>query len=309
MMTLPKNLLPEKGVLLLSQGLPNFAEAVSAEEIAEAWSLDSAFADASAWREVSPGVLLHETEHFPARVFIVGVCTSAFEVAYALIKLGKLRPLDSVLALQQTAGRGQLRRPWASPKGNMYGVVSMPPLSREWLDLSSMIVGRAVLQVVHGLGADAKMKWPNDVLIQGKKAAGVLIEERREALLAGVGMNLRQTPTGVDRDEDAPEITSLKEAGISANSFGVWRELVVSLRLWYQYELSQRHPAEFVKELEAHLAWMGATVHAQDARGDFEATLLGLLPDGGLRLDRQGSILEVHSGTIRPVREGGPPRA
>lgn len=102
-----------------------------------------------------------------------------------------------VVAGSQSGGRGRQGRPWHSPPGaNLYCSVVLRPARpvREWADLS-WVVAAAVAAAARGAGADGvALKYPNDVMVGGRKLAGVLLETRTgaaapPALVAGVGLN------------------------------------------------------------------------------------------------------------------------
>jgi BirA family biotin operon repressor/biotin-[acetyl-CoA-carboxylase] ligase len=108
---------------------------------------------------------------------------------------------------QQTAGRGRLDRTWSSPAGSgaIVSVLLRPdhvPAARwVWLPL---LVGLAVDATVHECGVDSGLKWPNDVLVDGRKIAGILLERvetsQGAAAVIGVGLNvtLRQDELPVE---------------------------------------------------------------------------------------------------------------
>lgn len=126
-----------------------------------------------------------------------------------------------IVARRQTGGRGRLGRPWRSPPGNFYGSL----LLRPQVDLASaanlsLVTGLAVAEAVHELSGGRvapRLKWPNDVLIDGAKLAGILLEggEDKEGawLVIGIGVNLESAPS----DLPYPAI-SLRQAGLPSLS-------------------------------------------------------------------------------------------
>ena len=104
----------------------------------------------------------------------------------------------AVFAELQTRGRGQHGRKWITPPGRAL------LFSTLWRDAAAaeslpMRCGVAVVEALARFGVEARLKWPNDVLIDGAKVAGVLIEggyvgERPEYFVAGIGLNVLQTP-------------------------------------------------------------------------------------------------------------------
>ena len=122
-----------------------------------------------------------------------------------------------VWALEQTAGRGRRGRAWSSPRGNLYAsLVLRPPCQLEHAAqlgfVAALAVGDALAALVPGLREPA-LKWPNDVLVGGRKIAGVLLESEigdggnLAFLIVGVGINLVSAPT----DSEFPATSVLGE--------------------------------------------------------------------------------------------------
>lgn len=104
-------------------------------------------------------------------------------------------------AERQTLGRGRQGRPWASPPGNLYASTlvrlrpSDPPAATLAL-AAAVALEETVSAYVPGM---ALLKWPNDVLIDGAKLSGVLLERAGDAVVIGIGVNLAHHPTDTDR--------------------------------------------------------------------------------------------------------------
>jgi BirA family biotin operon repressor/biotin-[acetyl-CoA-carboxylase] ligase len=125
-------------------------------------------------------------------------CTSTSDVALAEARAGCAHG-TVVVADEQTAGRGRLGRVWASPPGrHLYlsavvrgPITARPPAERAALTLA---VGVGVVDAVRAAGARAAgLKWPNDVLVSGRKLAGILCESTGDAIVIGIGVNLAGT--------------------------------------------------------------------------------------------------------------------
>jgi BirA family biotin operon repressor/biotin-[acetyl-CoA-carboxylase] ligase len=125
-----------------------------------------------------------------------------------------------VWALEQTAGRGRRGRSWSSPRGNLYASLILRPecpVSRaaQLGFVAAVAVGSALTTMIGALG-ELRYKWPNDIMIRGRKLAGILLEsEMGEAealrfLVIGIGVNLVSSPPD-------PEFaaTSLAEEGLA----------------------------------------------------------------------------------------------
>ena len=110
-----------------------------------------------------------------------------------------------VWALRQTAGRGRFGRSWISPRGNLYFSLllrpGLPPQETMQLTfVAALAVAEAISEIMPA-GAVITCKWPNDILIGGKKGAGILLESsldgggRVDSLVIGIGINIASHPT------------------------------------------------------------------------------------------------------------------
>lgn len=115
-----------------------------------------------------------------------------------------------ILALQQTAGRGRFDRVWQSRSGSsllMSVILDPPPPLRRPAILTAwaaVAIGDAILKLT---GLQARIKWPNDLLIKGKKVCGILIESGRRTVV-GIGLNLNQSAAEFV-DANLPDAASL----------------------------------------------------------------------------------------------------
>ena len=112
---------------------------------------------------------------------------------------------------EQTAGRGRLGRTWSAPHGTsiLCSVLLRPPPDRVPAQLS-LVAGVAVADAVErALGLSVQIKWPNDVMVNRKKVAGVLAEARGDAVIVGMGVNVNQTHDELPQDARAP-VASLR---------------------------------------------------------------------------------------------------
>lgn len=127
-----------------------------------------------------------------------------------------------VLADRQTAGRGRRGRPWISPAGNFYGSVALHlATDAGQAALRSFTAALALAETLDGLGVDPAritLKWPNDVLLDGQKLAGILLESTGmaggTALVVGIGVNLASAPPVGAVEERALPPISLADAGV-----------------------------------------------------------------------------------------------
>ena len=142
-----------------------------------------------------------------------------------------------VWAKEQVSGRGRRGRTWESPAGNLYcSVILRPEVSPTVAAQLSFVTALALGEGLHGfLPTSAKLqyKWPNDVLIDGKKLSGILLESqigdqgKLDWLLIGTGVNIERFPEDTDRPA-----TSLNRIGIKLSVAGVLTAYIHALSTW-----------------------------------------------------------------------------
>jgi BirA family biotin operon repressor/biotin-[acetyl-CoA-carboxylase] ligase len=185
---------------------------------------------------------LLKTEVLGKVIYSFGEVGSTNEVAFELAKNGA--PEGTVVITDsQTKGRGRLGRKWISPpRVNLYmSVVFRPKIAVEDAPLLTLVASIALVEVVRGEGAGAFIKWPNDVVVNGKKMAGILTEiqpgrGRIDFAIAGIGVNLNMTREMMEREmgDIAETATSLKESvghEVDRPKFTV--NLISGLEVWY----------------------------------------------------------------------------
>jgi BirA family biotin operon repressor/biotin-[acetyl-CoA-carboxylase] ligase len=135
-----------------------------------------------------------ETSCIGRRVFVFDVLDSTNSLAAALAN-DRANDGIVVLADEQTAGRGQHGRSWYSPRGAgiLMSLLLFPPPELRRPVILAAWAANAVSETIHeSIGLEATIKWPNDVLIGGRKVCGILIEQAR-ATVVGIGLNVNQT--------------------------------------------------------------------------------------------------------------------
>lgn len=227
--------------------------------------------------------------HFGARLERVKETPSTMDDACRLAEQGAPEG-TAVVADVQTAGRGRAGRPWTSPPGGLYvSVVLRPamPLSR-W-SLVPIAAGVALQDALVPYARGARLKWPNDVLVGGKKLAGILAEAKapRFAVL-GIGVNVSSAPLA--------EATSLAALGASVDPDRFARELLACLETRYA-QLEAGDDEGVRGAWEARAGMLGARVKAEGVEG----LALRLAEDGGLVVRTDDGIdVEVSAGDVAP---------
>jgi BirA family biotin operon repressor/biotin-[acetyl-CoA-carboxylase] ligase len=150
-----------------------------------------------------------------------------------------------LLALEQTAGHGRRGRAWASPKGNFFAsLVLQPKEAPNQVALRSFVAALALRDAfvaATGRAEVFKLKWPNDVLLNGGKVAGILLESVGAGqgvthLIIGIGVNLVAAP-GADQVEEGavPPVSLLSETGIRVSPEAFLDMLAVAYARYEQH--------------------------------------------------------------------------
>lgn len=119
--------------------------------------------------------------------------SSTQDYAHDLIAQKKAADKTVITALAQSAGRGRYRRTWVSHHGNLYASFIYKITERD--PRLSYAVAVAIAETLISFGLTPQIKWPNDVLIDGKKISGVLIEYAQNFVIVGIGINIKSCPT------------------------------------------------------------------------------------------------------------------
>lgn len=113
--------------------------------------------------------------------------------ALNMVATGEAQDHTVIMAEAQSAGRGRYRRTWVSHHGNLY--VSFIYSAEERDPKLSYMVAVAIAETLISFGTHPRIKWPNDIMIDGKKISGTLIEYAGQFVIVGIGINIKTNPT------------------------------------------------------------------------------------------------------------------
>lgn len=208
-----------------------------------------------------------------------------------------------VVTDHQTAGQGRHGRAWTDTPGHnvLVSVVLRPSLRSDRLGLIALAGGLAIAEAAEAFTAPVapSLKWPNDVLLEGRKTAGVLAQSvpaARPVVVLGMGTNVNQTDFP---PEVAHRATSLRlVAGQTVPRAAFLARLLVRLEA-HLAALEQGDHTAFRGGVEARLSGLGAPVRVHGPDGEaLEGTARGLAPDGGLRVETLQGVHTVHAGDV-----------
>ena len=213
-----------------------------------------------------------------------------------------------VLSWNQMAGRGRLGRQWLSPNGDSLalsidlGSLVPRPTSEDWLGTLPLVAGSCLAEALAGvLNLAPRMKWPNDVLVEGSKVAGILgeIPEPGRVIL-GIGLNVWEAPDAID----PATVTALSEWGLSGHD-AVARAVESFVSGFFRRvekggdQLGEEN-REFIRE---HLATVGQSVRVSMPDG---STVVGVASDvdgaGRLVVTTASRDVVISAGDIEHLR-------
>lgn len=210
------------------------------------------------------------------------------------------------VAETQTAGKGRRGRSWESEPGvNLYfSILLLPEAEASRASMLTLVMALAVARAAEELGLPVQIKWPNDVVVNGKKVCGILTElffepEGRYYVVIGTGINVNQTTFP---EEISASATSLRNESREGRPFDREALLARVLRLFeadYERFLSDGDLRGLRPEYEAYLVNRGAAVRVEDPVGAWTGTALGI-DDGGELLVRcsDGGVETVYAGEV-----------
>lgn len=214
-----------------------------------------------------------------------------------------------IIADRQSAGRGRLGRRWESPTGvNLYASILLRPAipvqqAPQLTFLSAVAVAETLSQLYQ---LPAHVKWPNDILVNGKKIAGLLNEMNAETeqihfVILGVGVNLNMTSDQFPAELNYPATSVFLESGRKVDRAAFIRVFLEKLDIYYAEFLVEGF-VPIRRRWESLCELMNALVRVDLNPGLVEGTVVGLDSDGALRLQQtDGRIERILAGDVRPV--------
>lgn len=233
------------------------------------------------------------------RIIYYPSVTSTNELAKVEARRGAVEG-TVIVAEEQTAGKGRLKRAWLSPRGSLALSVILYP-SLEHLPSLIMVASLAVARGIKAVtGLESGIKWPNDILLNGKKVCGILVESevRGEAVdyaVIGIGINVNLRVS--DFPEILPAATSLsQELGGEVSLLGLVIRLLVEIERLYLALLSEGSIYEAWRD---SLVTLGREVYVVSGKARYSGIAESVARDGSLLVRRpDGSLSRIVAGDV-----------
>ena len=212
-----------------------------------------------------------------------------------------------VTASEQLAGVGRRGRSWTSEKdqGIYMSIVLRPTFDADKASMVTLVTALAVAKAIEALGKDCGVhpfiKWPNDIVIRGKKVCGILTEMTMKEnqigyIIVGIGINIHN-------QEFPKEIAHMASSLELEFGTGVARERMTELVLvafehYYKLFLQEQDLSLLIEEYQQMSANKGRSVTVLDPVGEYEGTARGITKNGELIVETPDGIKLVSSGEV-----------
>ena len=223
-------------------------------------------------------------------------CSSTNDIALEGAKAG-LDEGTSYLSYSQTKGRGRNDNKWTSLKGNLFLSTIIRPKNekKNWQQLS-LIVAFSVIEVLLKFGINQnliELKWPNDILVDNKKIAGILLESSHDFIIAGIGLNVKNTPVNEEKWKTT-KVNDYTNLNLSL------KEIAYKIleRFFFNYQIWNEKKFIFFKEkINNFLKYRtkDITINRNSNNNTLSGILLGVGDKGTMMIDSASGVLEYNS--------------
>lgn len=202
----------------------------------------------------------------------------------------------------QNQGRGRLGRQWSSPKyvGLWFSILLYPDITPDRIIPITLVAGISVCKALISFGFDAKIKWPNDVVINGKKVCGILTEMTAEAehissIVVGIGINVN---TENFNDDIKDKATSLYiESGKNFLRKDILQSVLEIFERYY-IDYIDSGLSKIIDDYNNLCINIGKVVVASSAQGDITGKAVRVKENGALCIETDNGIKEVNFGEV-----------
>ncbi|MBC7478827.1 MAG: biotin--[acetyl-CoA-carboxylase] ligase [Pseudorhodobacter sp.] len=211
------------------------------------------------------------------------------------------------VAQEQTAGRGRRARPWVSPRGNFYGTLilhpSEPPAIIALRSFAAALALRDAFVALTDMPGAFQLKWPNDVLLNGGKVAGILLESQSAGsgiahLAIGIGVNLIAAPDPASMEPGATSpVSLLHETGLRITPEAFLDHLAPAYAHWDEV-LTTKGFAPLRQEWLTHAARLGQIIRARTASQTREGRFETIDTTGALILRQPAGPIAISAAEV-----------
>lgn len=208
-----------------------------------------------------------------------------------------------IVSDKQNSGKGRLGREWSAERneGLYMSIVLRPDIVPQEAPQMTLIAGIAVMKVINKVtGLSSKIKWPNDIILNGKKLVGILTEmnaemEKVNYIVVGIGININNESF---EDELSKKATSLYiETGKRFKRSDIINEFVKIFEIYYN-EFCRNGFSSFVEEYNENCANVGCSVRTVGGKREIKGIAKGVNEKGEILIESKGEIIPVMAGEV-----------
>jgi len=220
---------------------------------------------------------------------------------YVKEHLNKMDNWDVIIADIQQKGRGRYKRQWYSPKGGLwFSTVFTPDFTSKNYPLIPIITGISVVESLKEFDVQAGLKWPNDIILNGKKIGGILSEYVKEKIIIGIGINLNFKNELFNEDLRLTATTIFSESGKKIHKVKLLKIIIKEIRKKTQSINEERKK---IKELwENFDAFVGKDIEFIVGDKKYRGKECGIDNDGKLIIRIGEERFKFISGEIKTIR-------
>jgi BirA family biotin operon repressor/biotin-[acetyl-CoA-carboxylase] ligase len=235
-----------------------------------------------------------KTKHIGKRIVVYDRTSSTNDIARRYAQ-DKINDGLVIFAEEQTAGRGRANNKWYSNRSESILCSIVLIGSKLNAELFSLTCAVAVAEAVgQSTKAQAKIKWPNDILLNGKKVAGILLESQIDGgsniYIIGIGINCHQTKDSFPRELQAIATSIDIESGSVTDRVSLAKRLLTSLEHWF--EMAAQRGEKVIDQWRNLSIQLGHRVKLLYNGKEFAGNCIGIDPE-------QGLIIQLDTGGIR----------
>lgn len=206
-----------------------------------------------------------------------------------------------VSAQYQTAGKGRRGRSWVSPPGTslMFSMFFKPGGSIDDCPMITLVSAMAIKEALADNGADCTIKWPNDLVWEGKKLCGILTEALPESgyVIVGAGINLTQDSWPEELENRAVSILQITQECVDEDK--LLDDIVFYMEEYVEIWQETRDMSALMQDYNDSLAGLGQQVTIEDPKGEYSGTSEGINEKGELMVRLSDGTLEaVYAGEV-----------
>lgn len=213
-----------------------------------------------------------------------------------------------IVADMQNHGKGRRGRSWSSPggKGIFFTILLKPDIKPENAPILTLVKALATAEGIEQVtGLKAGIKWPNDIVINGKKVVGILTEMSAQIdyinhIVVGTGINVHQTefPEEIAQTATSLDLELSKEHKAAISRAELLAVILERFEYYYGIYLQTQDLSALAQDYNSMLVNLGRRVRVLDPLGEFEGQALGVDEKGALLVEREDGVERVFSGEV-----------